>query len=400
MLNRKIKIAFLMQESRMGGAEFNALAMAEGLDKDKFEIYFICPRHGKLIEKCEEFKIPYHIIRCPKFFSTSFQFGERMVILNPFALIYDIFIVIFLGIKYKAFFTKLNFDIISTKGILANFYGSLSKIGSDMKCVWDMQEVIDKKRALGLLRLAADMGAYFFADHIIAASKAIRDQFRAPVWKKIDIVYNGVSFKKFDPRKTSGIKIRKEFNIRNEQIIIGHIARFTYWKGQLDFIRAADLIHKRYPEVVFFLVGDSVFENSNYKELLIKNIKKYNLQDKIILPGFREDIPDILAAIDIFVHSSIEAEGCPLTVIYAMAMEKAIIATDVPGTNEVIFSKEGVLVPPASPGYIAEAIDGLISPPARRKELGKIARKKAMELFSIEKSILETENIFLRLQNA
>ena len=121
--------------------------------------------------------------------------------------------------------------------------------------------------------------------------------------------------------------------------------------------------------MVFFLVGDSVFENSNYKELLIKNIKKYNLQDKIILPGFREDIPDILAAIDIFVHSSIEAEGCPLTVIYAMAMEKAIIATDVPGTNEVIFSKEGVLVPPASPGYIAEAIDGLISPPARRKEL-------------------------------
>lgn len=384
----------------MAGIEYNALALAEKLNKNRFEIVFLCPVKGKLTEKCRQLNIPYRILRRPKFISTSLQFGEKIVLLNPFALVYDFFVVILLAIKFHYFLKKAGFDIICTKGLLANFYGSLAAVGTKSKCVWDMQDVVDRKRVCGLVVAFINIWAYFFTDYIITGSVALRAQFYKMLWGKISVIYNGVSLEKYNPEKVDPFKIRKEFNIGASQIVIGHIGRFTYWKGQLDFVRAADIIHKKYPEIIFFLVGKPIFDTSHYQALIIKEIKKLNLESATTLLGFREDLPETLAALDIFVHSSIKPEGCPLTIIYAMAMGKAIIATTVSGTNEILTDASGILVPPSSFKKIAEAIETFLNDEEFRKSLGNKAQTRAREMFSLERYASESEKIFLKIIHA
>ncbi len=396
----KIKIAFLMQESRMAGIEYNTLAITKALDRARFEINFICPREGRLTVRCRELGVPYYIVKGPKFFSTSSQFGERFVILNPIAVIYDLCVFISLASRYNLFLRKKKFDIICTKGLMANFYGSIAKLGTNARCVWDMQEVVDRKRVFGLLAFIVNLWALFFADCVIAASQAIREQFYKILWKKIFLIYNGVSCDEFNLEKVNRLKVRREFHVRDDQVVIGHIARFAYWKGQLDFIRAAEFIHKAHPEIKFFLVGDSIFGPSRYKQSIMNEIKRLNLGDAFIPLGFREDIPSVLAAIDVFVHSPIKAEGCPLTVISAMTMAKAIIATEVPGLNELISERSGILVPPSSPRHIAEAVNRLIENTEEREAMGYEARKKAKETFALKMCAEEIEKVFLNLKDA
>lgn len=389
-----------MQESRMGGIEYNAIALAKELDKGKFDIFFLCPAEGKLTEKCRYLNIPYSIIKLPKFYSTSLVLGEKFLLLNPFAIMYNFIVFLFSAIRCEKLIKKNKFDIICTKGLLSNFYGSLAALLAKTKCLWDMQDVVDGNRVFGLLRCVVNLWGFFLADYIIAGSQAIAGQFYKFLGKKVIIIYNGITLKEFNPETADAFKIRREFNIKDEDIIIGHIARFTYWKGQLDFIRAAGIIHNDYPKAKFFLVGGPVFETQRYSELIMSEIRKLRLEEAMIIPGFREDLPDILACFDIFVHSSIEPEGCPLTVIYAMAMAKAIVATAVPGTNELVCDDCGILVPPSCPQEIAQALRKFIDDKTLRLSMGRFARQKAQKMFSLERYSLESERTFLKLTNA
>ncbi|MDD5584526.1 MAG: glycosyltransferase [Candidatus Omnitrophica bacterium] len=395
-----MRIAFLMQESEMAGIEYNSLALAERIDRSKFAITFLCPCEGKLTEKCRRAHLPYFIIPRPRFFSTSIQFGEKSILLNPFAIVYNFFAVIFSAMRYRRFLRKEKFDIVCTKGLMANFYGSLALMGITGTCIWDMQEIIDRRRAFGLILWCVNMWAYFLADRVIVGSAALREQFYRFLWKKISVIYNGVSLDIFNPEKIDCRTVRGELNIAEKQAVVAHIARFTYWKGQLDFIRAAKIVHDNHPGVKFLLVGDTLFETSRYKKMIIAEIKKLHLESDIVLLGFREDLPYVLAAIDIFVHSSIEPEGCPLTLIYAMAMKKAIVATNVAGTNELISEESGILVPPGSTPKIAAAIEKFIDDDDIRKRMGYNAQRRATEMFSLEKYAAESEKVFLNSQNA
>ncbi|MFH1876749.1 MAG: glycosyltransferase [Candidatus Omnitrophota bacterium] len=396
----KISIAFLMQESEMAGIEYNSLALAERVDRSTFPITFICPREGKLTEKCRQARLPYCIVSRPRFFSTSFQFGEKYIVFNPFALAYNFLAVIYAAIRYHRFLRKEKFMIVCTKGLMANFYGSLACMGVAASCIWDMQEIIDKRRACGVVRWCVNMWVYFFVEHVIVGSGAIREQFYKFLWKKISLVYNGIPLDIFNPETADRQSVRSEFSIIEKQIVIAHIARFTYWKGQLDFIRAARIIQDRHPGVKFFLVGGTIFETSRCKELIIEEIKKLHLETDIILLGFREDLPRVLAAIDIFVHSSIEPEGCPLTLIYAMAMEKAIVATSVPGTSELINVDSGIVVPPGQPSALAAAIETFIGDEGLMKRMGRNAHRRANEFFSLEKYAAQSQNVFCHIRNA
>ena len=103
------------------------------------------------------------------------------------------------------------------------------------------------------------------------------------------------------------------------------------------------------------------------------------------------DLEYVLASLDIYVHSSIEPEGCSLTLLYAMAMEKAVVVTAVQGNDEVVTDGvNGVLVAPKSHTAITEAVLTLVNDPLKRQALGKRARELVKEKFDLERSASNT----------
>jgi glycosyltransferase involved in cell wall biosynthesis len=143
------------------------------------------------------------------------------------------------------------------------------------------------------------------------------------------------------------------------------------------------------PDTTFVFAGDGPLLDP-----LQAQARALQLGDRAIFLGYRQDVPELLAACDIFVLPSL-FEGYPLSVMEAAAAGRPIIATDVGGTDEVIQSGEnGLLVPPADPHALALAIRGLLVDKGRAVRLANAARLRAQTQFSADTMCLKTVAIY------
>lgn len=398
-LAEKIKIAFLMQESRMGGIEYNSVHLAGSMDRMRFEVVFLCPEEGKLPGLLREKKIPFLFYRRPPFVSTSIRLGKGYVA-NPFAVLYDFLCFFIIAFSLAGFLRRERFRIVFTKGILANFYGSLAAALSGVICVWDTQEIVPEKKALGLFRGMLNLWASVFPARIVVSSEEMKKQFSENIRPKVSVVPNGVDTSAYGPG-LDGAAVRAEWGIRKDEILVGHAARFTYWKGQKDFLKAAKIVAAEIPAAKFALVGSPVFENDDYARELHALVKELGISSHVFFPGFRDDIGRVLAAMDTFVHSSIEAEGCPITLICAMSLGRPVVATAVSGNTEIVSSEtQALLVQPEHPEEIAAAILKILKTPGLRDSLGRNARQRILERYSLEAYAKNCERIFEELHAA
>ncbi len=132
----------------------------------------------------------------------------------------------------------------------------------------------------------------------------------------------GPTLEKFSP-EINGSGIRNEFGIADDELVVGMVGRLTEWKGQREFIKAAFLVAKDIEKVKFMIVGGTTFSRESYFEELRRLVYEMRLSDKVVFTGFRNDIPNIIAAMDICVLPSVLPDPCPLTLFDYMASGKA-----------------------------------------------------------------------------
>ncbi|MFH1282276.1 MAG: glycosyltransferase [bacterium] len=372
--NRKIKILHITGSSEWAGGEVYLKYIIQKLNKNLFELDVVCPYYGELIEKLKEFGQHSTIVDMTKLFSV------RSVI------------------KLANYIKKNNIDIVQSHGARSNFYARLTKlflvkskiISTVHNSLYDYPVSKIKKRVY----LAADKISYYLADGIITVSKSLAEDLidksgYSPY--KVKNIYNGVDLSKFNPSLYENNKIRNEFGLGNEPLI-GLIGRMTPQKGHLYFLDAFAEVIKDFPDAKTLIVGDG-----EEKEKIIEKINELNLENNCILLGLREDIPEILSAIDVMVLSSI-SEGFPFILLEAMAMKKAIVATKVNGVVEMVKDNESALVvEPRMPEQLAEKIKILLKDENLRKNIGKNAHQVANKEFNLSKMIHDIEQYYLNL---
>ena len=143
------------------------------------------------------------------------------------------------------------------------------------------------------------------------------------------MIYNSIDPVKFDPYGKYK-DIRSELGIGKETIVVVSVARFTLQKQPLKLIKAFSEVCKKVEGVRLLMVGEG-----EQREQAVEMIRQLGLGDKVILQPFRQDVPDVLAASDIFVLPSLW-EAFPIALLEAMSMGKAVIGTAVDGTPEMI----------------------------------------------------------------
>lgn len=377
----------------MGGIEYNSVHLAKAL-AGQAVVSFVLPGPGPLKDRLEREAIPYSVSTRPPFVSTSFTCGQYSIF-NPFSTFYNFLIFPWLAIKLAGKFRKNEHEVIVTKGLLANFYGALAARLSGKPCLWDMQEIVSKKKVWGLLSWILNAWAFLFVDKILVSSGAIAAQFWKANEKKTVLIPNGIDTDYYSS-DINPLPVRNEWGVKPDEILIVHIARFTYWKGQRDFIKAAGILKDRIPQARFAVVGSPVFENDDYAREVKHLAESLGLSGRLSFPGFRDDLEHVLAAADIFVHSSTEAEGCPITLITAMAMQKGCVVTDVKGNDEIVNEpgKQALMVPADSPGDIADAISRIVASPELFLQIKKGARLRILERYSLKIYARETLRSF------
>lgn len=249
----------------------------------------------------------------------------------------------------------------------------------------------------------------FFLNRFIDAAFAISDisenhlkeyEFINP--SKVQKIFNPVDTVTFNPSSFSGEEVRKEMGIPPDVPLIGNVARFVRRKGIEFFIETASKVLKEIPEARFILVGWGEDE-SKYRDL----IRSYGIQYRFTIAVARRDIPEILSAIDIFLFTPIWGESLPITMLEAMSMGKAIIASNVCSNRELITHEVSGLLPvPEKWSLSADKLDTdalavsvirLINNSDLCKALGRQARVRAEETFNVSLIMKQLEDLYMQL---
>lgn len=232
-----------------------------------------------------------------------------------------------------------------------------------------------------------------FVDLFIAIStESAIDQVKvSPSSRKIVTIYEGIDLKMYQPDGGTARKTRAELSIPSEKKIVAHISRFVEGKGQIELLEAFSLIVKEYPQVVFLMVG----EGELIRDLQMKT-GRLSMSNEIIFTGWRNDIPGILSACDVFVHCPTSfKEGMPLNNLEAMAMGKPTVVSDNGGlTDAVINGVTGYVIPRGDVNKMAEMIIRLLKNEKMAVQFGKRARERVSLEFDIAKNVRKYEAIF------
>lgn len=199
---------------------------------------------------------------------------------------------------------------------------------------------------------------------------------------------NGVDVSRFSPQKVgAGGTVRKALGIPESAYVVGCIGRQVREKGIAEFLRAAESLAVRYPQAWFLLIGERLVSDHSRGIDAEMTAAKLALGERLVAPGARSDIPECLAAMDLFCLPSWR-EGMPRTIIEAMMMAKPVVATNIRGAREEVVSETtGVLVPTRSPVLLAEAIARFVGNPDWGRRLGTTGRERALMLYDERKVV-------------
>lgn len=213
--------------------------------------------------------------------------------------------------------------------------------------------------------------------------------------ERVLAIGNGVDPARFDPQKVRvGDTVRSELGIPADAFVVGMIGRQVREKGVVEFLAAAGDLARRFPQIWFLLVGDRLISDHAHGVDSEFAAAKARLGERLVAPGLRADIPQVLAAMDLFCLPSWR-EGMPRTIIEAMMMDKPVVATDIRGAREEVVAEEtGVLVPTRAPEQLAAAIERFVRDPAWGQRLGQAGRQRALMLYDENKVVaLQLERI-------
>ena len=199
----------------------------------------------------------------------------------------------------------------------------------------------------------------------------------------------GVDLRRFNS-DISGEKIREELGVHPDQSLVGKIGVIRGWKGYDYFLGAIPLILQKMPSVRFVIVGDGPgFEQIKSKA------KVAGLEDRVSLLGYREDIPEIMAALDVQVLASFTGEGTPQVIPQAFAMKTPIVATNIASIPELLGNGErGILIEPKNELSIAEGVLKLIKNPEFAKHLVRNASSFCHKELTVDKMMDATLAIY------
>lgn len=238
-----------------------------------------------------------------------------------------------------------------------------------------------------------DRFAARFVDHYVAVSEAnaryLATEKRLP-GKKIVVIQNGCDVNLFDPGRRPPAGLKQQLGFHEDDPVLVVVARLEPQKGHSTLMRALPEIRQHFPHVRLVCVGDG-----SLRADLERLVQALGLEGAVRFAGYQADVRDWLALADFTVLPSLY-EGLPLVAIESLAAGRAVVATAVDGTAEiVVHERTGLTVPPANPEELSRAICRLIGDHQWRDRLAAAGRDFVVERFSQERQVQQTQALYL-----
>jgi len=364
MANKKIKILQTIRQGKIGGGESHVIDLVEELDKDRYESVVLSFTEGPMVEHMKARGIKTYVIPTEKPFNFTVRGKVEEILKNE------------------------QIDIVHAHGTRANSNTSHSarKLGIPIIYTvhgWSFHP--DQKFPLRQLR---ELGEKYLVSKstltICVSDNNFNDASKLFPLKRAIVIKYGINLKKYNPAGEF-TDVRGEFGVDKDTLLVGYVVRMTIQKDPLTLVRAIALIPAEL-NMKFLFVGDG-----DLKEDAVNLAKELGVDSRIIFTHFRQDVPNVLNAIDVYCLPSLW-EGLPIGMLEALAMKKAVVVTAIDGAKEVIIDKKnGILIPVQDPQRLADALILLYNNPELRKAIGEGAGETILKDFNVTKMTRQIE---------
>jgi len=347
-----MKILEIEYSKGWGGQEKRTQRLINHLS-DEFKVFFVAQPDSEIVKHKDEIKA--EII--------PLKMGQ---IYNPLTILKLAWIV-----------RKNEIDIISTHS------GKDAWLGAIVGKITDTPVV----RTRHLLTKINSPKSYNLSTITIAVSKSVEKYLKSRGVKNTTTIYTGIDTNLYKPNNLK--KLKKEYNISDDTIVIGIVAVLRAAKRHKDLIQAISQINKN---IKLIIVGDGP-QWENIQNL----IKENNLEDKVIMTGRRDDVAEILSDFDIFVLPSKE-EALGTSILEASSAGVAVIGSRVGGIPECVNEKHnGLLFEAENVEDLKEKLLTLIDDKEKLNFYKQNARKFIIDNFSVDKMVNDTEKLYHKL---
>lgn len=367
-------------DPRLGGPQQRSLRVARGLRQFGVETDFLIPDGtDEFARRVQEEGFAVHQCDLPRIRRIS-MINENVRFLLSFRNTVS---------RVQSIIADTDVDVVHVNTPI-NYAPAYAAYQSDAALMWHFNDTLTPTP----VRQGAAVAARCWADEIAVASDAV-DEYFFDASIPTRTIYAPVDLEEFDPRATDGSSVRGELGLSSGTLVIGTVGNLNPVKGHDTLIESIPDVITENGDVVVLLAGQVLESRRDYADRLRKLVSHLNVKDSVQFLGWREDIPALLDAFDVFVLPSV-SEACPTVVLEAMAMETPVVATNVGGVSEQVPDADhGWVVPPEDPAALASALtDALSSSPERIRRAAN-ARKRAEEVFSLN-ACVEHHNLAYR----
>lgn len=383
-MERKLKILFLSHSAGLNGAEKCLLTLLRHLNKDKFIPVALLPEEGPLKTCLEEAGI--RVIVRPLLYWINTPDVEASKAKSEGLLLR--------AEGIASIVTVEGFDVVHTNtSVLAE--GAIAARIAGKPHVWHLHEILEGHPSLKPLLPLYLVHRFFdlFSESVVAVSGALARSVSEDMSPgKVRIIINGIDV----PVVAQSVRasVRKELGVPEEGIIVCTVGHILKEKGPSNFVEAAIKILRERDDVWFISVG-GIGDSQLYKDLEERIAGE---QGKIRFLGYRDDVSNIMSAIDIYVVSS-KTESFSLSALEAMAAGKPIVATKCGGPEEIIMDGQtGLLVPVNDSDKMAKAVLSLINNSQERQRMGMLGKARFDSHYSAQRYCKNFEELYSSLK--
>jgi glycosyltransferase involved in cell wall biosynthesis len=380
------RILYFDHTAALGGGEIALLHLVEALDLSRFEPVVVLASEGPLHGKLEKAGVETHIIPLAAGVVQTRKDGLGARSLLKAGLVVRI---VFYVVKLAFFMRKQRIAVVHTNSLKADVIGGCAARLAGVPLIWHVRDRIADDylppRVVVIFRRLLRIVPNF----VIANSEATFRTLGLESGGKSAVVSSGVVHNGMVPVQETAVRLAAG------KPLIGIVGRISPWKGQHIFLLAAALVRRRYPMARFQIVGSALFDEAAYEKELRALAEGPELAGAVEFTGFREDIPAVLAQLDILAHASTTGEPFGQVVAEGMLAGKPVVATDGGGVPEIIERGiSGLLVPMDDAPALAAALLKLLDLPKEAQEMAIAGRQRILDRFTIEHTVARVQGIY------
>ncbi len=343
-----IKVMQILTDTNIGGAGIWLLNFLKSYDREKYDVFVALPPKSALADRVSALNVP--IVEIAGIEDCSFSLPAVRRIMNVIKKEKPKVVHTHASLSARIAAKLCNVPVVHTR-----------------HCLED-KKAFPKNIIYKLINSA-------LSDHVIGVSKAVTDNLIQDGIKedKLSLVYNGITpLRRYNEEERK--KVRQEFGIPQNAVVVGIVARLEEVKNPLLFVKAAKIVAEKVPDVFFLIVGEGSLRQK--VEAAARPIA-----DKVHITGYLTDVERAYNAMDILTLTSIK-EALSISLLEGQSIGLPVISTDSGGPAEIITpTANGILTPNGDETALADAIVHLIQNPEKRDIFGKIGKNMVINNF-------------------